>query len=155
MRKLLSTTLVITATTVGIFLYGFYGFSPPRDYTTILVCFGITFFWVAVILVGSSFLKIFYIYYVSLIALIALISYAFMSINLDLPSRPTAFTFIFTAIAAFIVPRIYIPQARDGLLSNIEETKRAALKNKLLYLFLIEYSAIFLPLLFLTIIPLL
>lgn len=149
MRKLLGIMFVTTVTTVGIFLYGFYGFSPPRDYTTILVCFSITFFWVAVILIGSSFLKNFYIYYVSLVALIALISYALMSINLDLPSEPTAFAFVFTAVAAFIVPRVFIPQARDGLLSNVEEAKRTALKNKLLYLFLIEYGAIFLPLFFL------
>ena len=155
MRKLLSTTLVITTTTVGIFLYGFYGFSPPKDYTTILTSFGIAFSWVTVIFFWSLFLKKTYIYYVSLIAFVALISCMYISINLDPSSEPTVLTFVFTAVAAFIIPRVFIPQARDGLLSNIEETKRATLKNKVLYLFLIEYSVIFLPLLFLTIMPLL
>lgn len=155
MRKLISAMLVTTITTVGIFLCGFYGFPPPRDYTMILVSFGIAFSWVTVIFFGSLFLKKPYIYYVSLIAFVALISCMYISINLDPSSEPTALTFVFTAVAAFIIPRIYIPQARDGLLSNIEEAKRPALKNKLLYLFLIEYSVIFLPLLFLTIMPLL
>ena len=155
MRKLIGAMLVTTITTVGIFLYGFYRFSPPRDYTMILLSFGIAFSWVTVIFFGSLILKKPYIYYVSLVAFVALISCMYVSINLDPSSEPTVFTFAFTTVAALIVPRVFIPQARDGLLSNIKETKRAALKNKLLYLFLIEYGAIFLPLLFLTIMPLL